>query len=212
VDDLLAPLESPVERLRDGMVLFRARADGGALLPLVRAIEAQAPFRHMVTPGGYAMSVAMTNCGERGWVTDRSGYRYSAVDPVSGRAWPAMPDAFHALAQEAAAEAGFAGFDPDACLLNRYEPGAKLSAHQDRDEQALDQPVVSVSFGLPAVFQVFGEKRSGKPQNVVLHHGDVLVFGGPSRLVFHGVKELPEGAHPMLGRARLNMTFRRAAA
>lgn len=196
-------------------------AEGAALLggftravevPLLAAlgqVTAAAPFRHMVTPGGHRMSVAMTNCGAAGWVSDRSGYRYDPVDPESGLRWPRMPDALAGLAQ-AAAEAGFGGFAPDACLVNRYDPGARLSLHQDRDERDFSAPIVSVSLGLPAVFLFGGPSRSDPAQRVPLAHGDVVVWGGPARLAFHGVMPLKDGEHPKLGRQRLNLTFRKA--
>jgi alkylated DNA repair protein (DNA oxidative demethylase) len=155
------------------------------------------------------MSVAMTNCGGVGWVSDHRGYRYDAVDPDSGRPWPAMPDVFVALARDAAAKTGFMDFRPDACLINRYEPGAKLSLHQDKDELDLDAPIVSVSLGLPAIFQFGGFKRSDRPERHRLRHGDVVVWGGPSRLAFHGVLSLADGEHPLLGRQRINLTFRK---
>lgn len=198
--------------MADGAVLLRgfARADEQVLLAALREITASAPFRRMVTPGGYQMSVAITNCGDVGWVTDRSGYRYDAVDPGSGKPWPAMPSAFRALAARAAAEAGFPAFAPDACLINRYEPGARLSLHQDRDERDFASPIVSVSLGLPAIFLFGGLKRSDKPQRYRLEHGDVVVWGGPSRLFFHGVAPLADGEHALLGRVRVNLTFRRA--
>jgi len=181
-----------------------------ALLDGVAAVQAQAPLRRMVTPGGLTMSVAMTNCGSLGWVSDARGYRYQADDPLSGERWPAMPEAFAALARDAAESAGYASFVPDACLVNRYEPGTKLSLHQDRDEQDYGQPIVSVSLGLPAVFQFGGLKRSERPARVPLAHGDVVVWGGPARLRFHGVLPLAEGSHPLLGRQRINLTFRKA--
>jgi alkylated DNA repair protein (DNA oxidative demethylase) len=173
-------------------------------------IVAQAPFRHMFTPGGYQMSVAMTNCGALGWVTDRKGYRYDTVDPVTQKPWPAMPPVFFELAEQAAAAAGFADFRPDACLINRYEVGARMSLHQDRDERDFGAPIVSVSLGLPAIFLFGGPKRSDKPQRYRLSHGDVVVWGGPSRLFFHGVAPLAEGEHALLGRQRINLTFRKA--
>lgn len=181
------------------------------LLAALRQVVARAPFRHMVTPGGFRMSVAMTNCGSYGWVTDRSGYRYDAVDPESGDAWPAMPASFRRLAVDAAAQAGFNGFAPDACLINRYEPGAKMSLHQDKNEQDFEQPIVSVSLGLPAVFLFGGSKRADKPRRVELEHRDVMVWGGPGRLRYHGVMPLKDGLHPLVGRHRINLTLRRAA-
>jgi alkylated DNA repair protein (DNA oxidative demethylase) len=181
--------------------------------PVVAAlgeVVEQAPFRNMLTPGGRRMSVAMTNCGIVGWVSDRAGYRYDPHDPVSDRPWPPMPDAFATLARQAAARAGFAGFAPDACLVNRYEPGARLSLHQDRDEKDFEAPIVSVSLGLPAIFLFGGLQRSDTPRRVALTHGDVVVWGGPSRLRYHGVLPLEDGEHPRLGRFRINLTFRKA--
>ena len=172
----------------------------------IEEIAAAAPFRHMVTPGGFRMSVAMTNCGALGWVSDRKGYRYSPVDPDTGLPWPAMPPTFLRLANEAAAAAGFAAFVPDACLVNRYAPGAKMSLHQDRDERDLSQPIVSVSLGLPAVFLFGGLNRRDAVTRMALEHRDVVVWGGPSRLFYHGVMPLKEGAQPY----RFNLTFRRA--
>jgi alkylated DNA repair protein (DNA oxidative demethylase) len=200
------------EAMADGAVLLRgfARASQHELLRALDGITAQAPFRHMSTPGGFEMSVAMSNCGDRGWITDRKGYRYGADDPVSGKPWPPMPPAFRTLAEQAAVEGGFAGFAPDACLINRYEPGARMSLHQDRDETDFSAPIVSVSLGLPAIFMFGGLKRSDKPARYRLEHGDVVVWGGPSRLFFHGVAPLADGEHAMLGRKRINLTFRKA--
>ena len=182
-----------------------------ALVEAVRATAAVAPFRHMLTPGGRAMSVAMTNCGPLGWVTDHKGYRYSPTDPDSGRPWPPMPQVFLGLAAHAAAEAGYADFRPDACLINRYEPGTRMGLHQDRDEQDFSAPIVSVSLGLPAVFLWGGTAaRSGRPRRIALQHGDVVVWGGPSRLNFHGIAPLAEGEFLDTGRFRFNLTFRRA--
>ncbi len=198
--------------MADGAVLLRgfAKPVESDLLAALREIIAQAPFRHMLTPGGHQMSVAMTNCGDAGWVTDRSGYRYDGVDPESGKPWPAMPAVFRELALQAAAEVGFDDFAPDACLINRYEPGARMSLHQDRDENDFGAPIVSVSLGLPAIFMFGGLKRSDKPGRFRLEHGDIAVWGGPSRLFFHGVAPLADGEHAVLGRQRVNLTFRRA--
>src|SRR6201995_3312290 len=157
------------------------------LLSAIEAVAAQSPFRHMSTPGGHQMSVAMTNCGSLGWVTDHTGYRYDETDPLSGKPWPEMPPIFREVAGQAAAQAGFAGFRPEVCLVNRYEPGARLSLHQDRDEKNYDAPIVSVSLGLPATFLWGGLKRADKTMRYRLEHGDVVVWGGPSRLGFHGV-------------------------
>jgi alkylated DNA repair protein (DNA oxidative demethylase) len=200
------------EQLAEGAVLLRgfARPQQHELITAVEAVIAQAPFRHLITPGGHRMSVAMTNCGDYGWVSDASGYRYDGIDPVSAKPWPPMPPLFRKLAEQAAAEAGFAGFAPDACLINRYEPGTRLTLHQDRDERNLGAPIVSVSLGLPATFLFGGMKRSDKTQRYRLEHGDVAVWGGPSRLAFHGVAPLADGEHGLLGRKRINLTFRRA--
>ena len=203
---------APREELAEGAWLLRgfALAWETALLSGLREVTAAAPFRNMVTPGGHRMSVAMTNSGALGWVTDRSGYRYDPVDPESGKKWPAMPEAFRELAARAAAEAGFGEFRPDACLVNRYEPGTKLSLHQDKDERDFSQPIVSVSLGIPAVFLFGGFARGDKTQRVALEHGDVVVWGGPARLRYHGVMTLKQDEHPVLGRMRVNLTFRKA--
>jgi alkylated DNA repair protein (DNA oxidative demethylase) len=204
--------EPQQEALVSGAVLLRgfATPDEAALLAAVQEVAAQAPFRHMVTPGGFRMSVAMTNCGSLGWVTDRTGYRYDAADPESGRNWPRMPDAFLRLAQDAATQAGFGRFVPDACLVNRYEPATRLSLHQDRNERDFGVPIVSVSLGIPAVFLFGGTARTDKTRRVPLAHGDVVVWGGPARLRYHGVLPLKEGHHPLVGRYRINLTFRKA--
>ena len=180
------------------------------LIASLREIIAQAPFRRMFTPGGHQMSVAMTNCGNAGWVTDHSGYRYDGIDPNSGQPWPAMPPVFRELAEQAATEGCFGGFAPDACLINRYTPGARMSLHQDRNEQDFGAPIVSVSLGLPATFLFGGLQRADKPKRTRLEHGDVVVWGGPSRLFFHGVAPLADGEHAVMGRQRINLTFRKA--
>lgn len=213
--DLFASNESTVpgrEDLLPGVVVLRRRALAidAALVAAAQSVIADAPLRNMVTPGGFTMSVAMTNCGELGWVTDRTGYRYDRLDPQTNKPWPSMPKIFQTRATEAAAEAGFANFVPDACLINRYEPGARMSLHQDRNERDYSQPIVSVSLGLPAVFQFGGDKRADKTLRVPLAHGDVVVWGGPARLRFHGILPLKPGRHPLLGALRLNLTFRKA--
>ena len=193
-------------RVLKGFVLAESRA----LLAEIARIEAAAPFRHLVTPGGHTMSVAMTNAGPAGWVSDRRGYRYEANDPQTGLAWPPMPPLFLDIAARAADALGFEDFVPDACLINRYAPGARLTLHQDRDEKNLRQPIVSVSLGLPATFLWGHETRGGKLRRVPLVHGDVVVWGGPSRMVFHGVDGLKDGRHPLTGALRYNLTFRSA--
>jgi alkylated DNA repair protein (DNA oxidative demethylase) len=200
------------EPLCAGAVLLRGLAlpDSQRLLADVARVLEAAPLRFMVTPGGFRMSVAMSNCGPLGWVSDAGGYRYDAADPLSGRPWPPMPVSFREIATHAAALAGFDGFEPDACLLNRYEPGARLTLHQDRNERDKSHPIVSVSLGLPAVFLFGGARRTDKTRRVPLVHGDVVVWGGPARLHYHGVSSLSEGHHPQTGRHRFNLTLRRA--
>ena len=204
-------LQSSHERLGEGAVLMRrfAAADGPLLLEEVTQIARSAAFRHLVTPGGYTMSVAMTNCGRVGWVSDRTGYRYDPKDPETRAPWPPMPPAFLDIAARAAAEAGFEQYDPDACLINRYVAGAKLSLHQDRDEKDAWAPIVSVSLGLSAVFLWGGKRRSDPVRRLRLENGDVAVWGGPARFVYHGVAPLKEGWHPLTGTARINLTFRK---
>jgi len=197
--------------LQPGAILLGgfATSQAVALLTEVDRIASIAPFRNMVTPGGWPMSVAMTNCGSVGWVTDRTGYRYDPLDPQTDAPWPAMPDIFRCLAEEAAYVAGFSGFEPDSCLMNRYEPGSRLSLHQDRNERDFEAPIVSVSLGLPATFLWGSSTRSEKPTRVRLLHGDVVVWGGPARLAFHGVDTLRGGDGPA-GEFRYNLTFRTA--
>lgn len=204
--------EVRLEALAPGAVVLRgfASADAPTLLEDLQRVIAAAPLRHMVTPGGFRMSVAMTNCGALGWVSDLSGYRYDALDPTSGRPWPPLPDSLLELAREAAARAGFERFVPDACLVNRYEPATRLSLHQDKNERDLTAPIVSISLGIPAVFLFGGPKRADKALRVPLGHGDVVVWGGPARLRYHGVLPLKEGFHPVLGRQRINLTLRKA--
>jgi len=205
-------LESKRESLGSGAVVLRGFATkrSGSLLNAVQGVAAKAPFRHQVTPGGFRMSVAMTNCGALGWITDENGYRYVPDDPLSGDPWPTMPGCFCDLASDAATEAGYDGFEPDACLINRYDPAARLTLHQDQDERDLDAPIVSVSLGVPAMFLFGGLKRSDRQRRIPLWHGDVVVWGGPARLRYHGVLPLKEDSHPALGKRRINLTFRKA--
>lgn len=210
-DDLPPDPDAAPIPLAPGAVWLRGLAwdEATTLLRAIEAVLQQAPLRHMVTPGGFTMSVAMSNCGALGWVSDPSGYRYAALDPLSGQPWPQMPACCLDLAQRAAALAGYAHFRPDACLINEYVPGAKLSLHQDKDEQDLAAPIVSLSLGLPAVFLFGTPSRKVRPQRYRLVHGDVVVWGGPSRLAFHGVAPLADGQHALLGRRRINLTFRK---
>ena len=210
--DLFEPEMPAREAMAEGAALLRGKALAFEtdVLAALQAITARAPFRHMTTPGGFVMSVAMTNCGAAGWITDRTGYRYDRIDPDSGRPWPALPDCFADLAVAAATEAGYPDFVPDACLINRFEPGARLSLHQDRNERDFANPIVSVSLGLSATFQFGGLTRTAPVARFALRHGDVAVWGGPSRLCYHGVTELKAGEHAKLGRMRINLTFRRA--
>ena len=210
--DLFADTPPWQEQLAPGAIILRryARERAPALLQAITDIAHRSPFRQMVTPGGYTMSVAMTNCGELGWTTNARGYLYASDDPLTGKRWPQMPPLFRELASEAAAAGGYAHFTPDACLINRYQPGTKLSLHQDKDERDLRAPIVSVSLGLPAIFQFGGLRRSDPLQRVLLEHGDVVVWGGESRLFYHGIQPLKEGIHPETGACRYNLTFRLA--
>jgi alkylated DNA repair protein (DNA oxidative demethylase) len=198
-------------RFAPGAILLRdfVQAEQAELIAGIEAIAARSPFRQMVTPGGFTMSVAVTNCGDAGWITDRSGYRYATTDPLTSKPWPPMPALFTALATRAAAVAGYENFVPDACLMNRYLPGTRMSLHQDRQEKPLEAPVVSISLGLSAIFLWGGAARSDRPQRIALHHGDAVIWGGESRLNFHGIAPLKRGSHPVLGDLRYNITFRR---
>jgi DNA oxidative demethylase len=212
--DLLSSLEPAraVERLSEAAVILRGFASTitAGLVAAVDSITAVAPFRNMVTPGGFRMSVGMTNCGCAGWVTDRKGYRCDQIDPMTSAPWPAMPQSFRLLAESAAATAGYPGFEPDACLINQYEPGTRLSLHRDENERDMTAPIVSVSLGLPAVFLFGGNSRSDRPRRILLESGDIVVWGGPDRLAYHGVAPLAEGEDPLTGNRRINLTFRKA--
>ncbi|HEY6641976.1 DNA oxidative demethylase AlkB [Povalibacter sp.] len=206
------PATQRTEALAPGAAILRGFATDIApqLLAAIRDVTSHSPFRHLVTPGGFTMSVAMTNCGESGWVSDRTGYRYDPIDPLSHQPWPAMPDVFRKLASDAAAAAGFADFRPDACLINRYDPGTKLSLHRDYDERDATAPIVSASLGVPATFQWGGLRRNDRTRRVPLEHGDVVVWGGPSRFVYHGIASLKESHHSLTASQRINVTFRKA--
>ena len=207
-----AELQPTRQEILKDVVLLRAfvlSAEEEILADLANVREAT-PLRKMVTAGGKPMSVMTASCGGLGWVSDHQGYRYAATDPLTGQPWPAMPASFRHLAQQSAEIAGFPGFEPDSCLINRYAIGAKMGLHQDKDEQDFNQPIVSVSLGVPAVFQIGGHKRSDQALKLPLYHGDVLVWGGESRLRFHGVMPVKAGIHPVLGATRINLTFRKA--
>ena len=215
IGDLLSGLRRSsisTEVLAEGATLLRgfASADATALMKALEQVLMVSPFRHMITPGGFRMSVAMSNCGRVGWVTDRTGYRYAPVDPTTGRPWPPIPALFMRLTLRAASEGGFNNFEPDACLINRYEAGTKLTLHQDRNERDFTAPIVSVSLGMQGVFLFGGTRRNDRPRRIRLEHGDVVVWGGPSRLAFHGVAPLTEGDHLLTGCCRINLTFRKA--
>ncbi len=208
--DLFADIRPEVEWLQDGVALLPGFADTASLMPLIESVAANAPFRHLITPGGHPMSVAMANCGDYGWCSDKNGYRYDRMDPETNRPWPKMPDAFLTLASAAAAKTGFPDGAPDACLINRYSPTATLSLHQDRDERDMRWPIVSVSLGVSATFVLGGLKRRDPIRSLTLHDGDVLVWGGPARGIFHGIRRIDAASHPLTGEYRFNITFRRA--
>lgn len=204
--------QDQVQRLRigTGAVCLRGylMRNETAIISAIDQVTAVSPFRHLMTPGGNRMSVAMSNCGSLGWVSDHAGYRYQMQDPLTQNPWPAMPAVLSSLAQEAAVQAGYNNFQPNVCLINRYETGARMGLHQDKDERNLSAPIVSFSLGLPATFIWGGLERVGKTQRFVLEHGDVLVWGGPDRLRFHGVAPLKPGHHLLTGAYRINITFR----
>jgi alkylated DNA repair protein (DNA oxidative demethylase) len=202
---------SKLEIVKDAYLLKAyALANDKVLITDLESIISQAPLRHMMTKMGFTMSAAMTNCGTLGWLSDRKGYRYAVKDPLTNQPWPFMPASFQQLAILAAAEAGFNDFKPDACLINQYRVGASMGLHQDRNELDIHQPVVSVSFGIPAIFQFGGLTRADKTIKIPLEHGDVVVWGGESRLYFHGIAPLKMQTHPVLGAYRYNLTFRKA--
>jgi alkylated DNA repair protein (DNA oxidative demethylase) len=207
-----AEISPTAEPLGDGAILLRgfALAEQTALFANVTELARVSPFRHMITPSGFRMSIAITNCGKAGWISDRKGYRYAEVDPETGQNWPPMPALFSELSTHAAAAGGFPKFVSDSCLINRYEPGARLTLHQDRNELDFEQPIVSISLGLPATFLFGGSTRKERPKRYLLESGDVVVWGGPARLAFHGVAALKEGISDLTGACRINLTFRKA--
>ena len=207
------PLQPSEEILSEGVTLLRAFCsdEAASLYKVIDAVADTAPFRQMVVPSGHTMSVAMTNTGALGWTTDRTGYRYRALDPLTGLPWPPMDSSLLSLARRAASAGGFPDFIPNSCLINRYSIGTRLSLHQDKDEKDYAHPIVSVSLGLPATFLLGTLRRSDTPRRIRVEHGDVLVWGGPARLIFHGVAPIATGSHPLTGPFRINLTFRRVA-
>lgn len=204
------PRTRAIEPLGSGAAILRAQVQGEEA-PILRAVEeiaAQSPFRHLITPGGHRMSVAMTNCGALGWVSDRRGYRYAAIDPLTGKPWPSMPAAFAQLAAKAAQLVGYSRYAPEACLINRYEPRTQLSLHVDQDEEDASAPIVSVSLGTSATFLWGGLRRADRPKRIAVHSGDIVVWGGESRFIYHGVAPLAEQWHPLTASMRINLTFR----
>jgi alkylated DNA repair protein (DNA oxidative demethylase) len=215
-DDLLRGISNGEvweEVIAPGALVLRQYAvnQAAGLLRSVEQITARSPFRHMQTPGGFTMSVRLSSCGQYGWVSDRRGYRYTESDPLTGQPWPEMPESFRELAVHAARRAGYAHFEPDACLINCYQPGTKMALHQDKNERDFSAPIVSVSLGVPANFRFGGTQRSDKPLKIPLAHGDVVVWGGVSRLNFHGVLTLRKACHPLTGDQRINLTFRKVS-
>lgn len=204
--------EQRTEQIAEGAILLRGYACDAAqeLVAALKDVTQVSPFRYMVVRGGHRMSVEMTNCGNLGWISDETGYRYDPIDPLTGRSWPPMPVSFARLAASAAGEAGYQAFETDACLVNRYAPGARMGLHRDKNEQDYQAPIVSVSLGLPAVFLFGGMRRSDSARRFLLESGDVVVWGGPTRLVYHGILKLADGEDPLTGRYRINLTFRKA--
>ena len=199
-----------MEELMPGVFLFRGYVNEEDIFNTIVELKAETPFRHMVTPGGKKINVAGFSMGQCGWYSDRRGYRYEKIDPLSNKPWPSIPDYLTEITGQAAAKAGFEDFAPDSCFINRYKPGVRLTAHIDQDEQDFSQPIVSISVGVSAIFQIFGEKRGGKAFNIRLNGGDLLIFGGPARRLYHGVKKLEPQSHPLTGDIRYNLTFRKA--
>lgn len=209
-NDLFSSIAPEMETIAPGVFLFRSYVDEEMFMETVLDVIKEIPFRHMITPGGKKINVAGTSMGKAGWYSDRRGYRYEMSDPVSGKSWPAIPEHISKIVTEAAAMAGFDDFIPDSCFINQYSPGVRLTAHIDQDEVDFSQPIVSVSLGVSAIFQIFGETRGGKALNIPLYSGDLLIFGGPARKLYHGVKKLESDTHPLSGDKRINLTFRKA--
>ncbi len=209
-NDLFSDISPEMEELAPGIFLFQRYVDETEIFNIVNYARAEAPIRHMITPGGKKINVSGVSMGDAGWYSDRRGYRYEKTDPLSGKPWPKIPDDIGEIVTIAAAKAGFNNFVPDSCFINCYEPGVRLTAHIDQDEVDFSKPIVSISLGVSAIFQVFGEKRGGKAMNIPLHSGDLLIFGGPARRHYHGVKKIETQSHPLTGDKRYNLTFRKA--
>jgi alkylated DNA repair protein (DNA oxidative demethylase) len=206
--DLFGQNNQQPEELLTDVYLMRGLADADQLLPDIKQVISQAPLRFMRTPGGKRLNISMTNCGQLGWISEPTGYRYAQQDPTSGQPWPDMPESFRQLAMQASGMCGFPGFSPNACLVNHYQAGQELTAHQDKNEPDLSQPIVSVSLGMSARFQIYGDSRSRRPLEVELYDGDVMVWGRSARLIYHGVKTNRSMPHPNLGLHRFNLTMR----
>lgn len=209
-NDLFESIAPEIEELAPGVFLFRSYVNEDTFMNVIQDVASDAPFRHMVTPGGKKINVAGTSMGDCGWYSDRNGYRYEKSDPLTGRNWPDIPKEIQKIISDAAIKAGFQNFIADSCFINRYEPGVRLTSHIDQDEKDFNQPIVSVSIGVSAIFQIYGETRSGKALNIPLHSGDLLIFGGPARRHYHDVKKLETDNHPLTGHFRYNLTFRKA--
>ena len=209
-NDLFSTIAPEIEELFPGVFLFRSYVNEQDFMEAVISTTKKIPFRHMITPGGKKINVSGTSMGDCGWYSDRRGYRYERIDPITGNNWPKIPKNISSVVSNAAKKVGFGGFIPDSCFINCYKPGVALTAHIDQDEVDFSQPIVSVSLGVSAIFQIFGEKRNGKVINIPLHSGDLLIFGGTARKFYHGVKKLKDQTHPLTNNLRINLTFRRA--
>ena len=206
--DLFSQTTTETQEILSDMYILRSFTSLASLIDEVKSVVQRAPLRYMQTPGGKKLNISMTNCGEYGWISESSGYRYTKHDPTSGQKWPNMPESFQLLAMQAARKCDFNGFKPNACLINHYKLGRNLTAHQDKNEPDLSQPIVSVSLGMSARFQIYGDSRNNKPLEIELYDGDVMVWGRSARLIYHGVKTNHSIPHPILGTHRINLTFR----
>lgn len=208
--DLFSNNRPPIEEIYPDLFVLANFVDTNPLMVQVERITKVSPFRKMMTPNGHYTGVALTNCGDFGWTSDRNEYRYSSSDPLNNQPWLAIPESFKALAKNAAHVAGFKDFEPDACLINQYLIGTKLGSHQDKNEKDFSQPIVSVSIGLSAVFQIFGNQRAGQAINYRLYDGDVVVWGNSARLCYHGVRTLSAAELDPTCQQRINITFRKS--